>query len=44
MPITDSLKTQLTQLTAQRREHEKAVNAIKRNEIKIRKAPPCQHP
>jgi len=38
MSITESLKAQLTQLTAQRREHEKAVNTIKRNEIKVRKA------
>ena len=38
MSITESLKGQLIQLTAQRREHEKAANAIKRNEIKVRKA------
>jgi hypothetical protein len=38
MPITDSLKAQLATLVAQRREHEKAVNVIKRNEIKVRKA------
>jgi hypothetical protein len=38
MSITESLKGQLIQLTAQRREHEKAANAIRRNEVKIRKA------
>jgi hypothetical protein len=38
MSITESLKAQLTQLTVRRREHEKAVNTIKRNEIKVRKA------
>ena len=38
MPITDNLKAQLATLVAQRREHEKAVNVIKRNEIKVRKA------
>lgn len=38
MSLTDTLKSQLAQLTAQRREHEKAANTIKRNEIKVRKA------
>jgi hypothetical protein len=38
MNIIESLKAQLAQLTAQRREHEKAVNVIKRNEVKVRKA------
>jgi hypothetical protein len=38
MSITESLKDQLIQLTAQRREHEKAANAIRRNEVKIRRA------
>ena len=37
MNITESLKAQLAQLTAQRREHEKAVAGIKRNELKVRK-------
>ena len=38
MSITESLKAQLTALVAQRREHEKAVAGIKRNELKVRKA------
>jgi len=38
MSITESLKAQLKTLEAQRREHEKAANAIRRNEVKIRKA------
>jgi hypothetical protein len=38
MSIAESLKGQLDQLTAQRREHEKAANAIRRNEVKVRKA------
>jgi energy-converting hydrogenase Eha subunit H len=38
MSIIESLKTQLKSLEAQRREHEKAANAIRRNEVKIRKA------
>jgi len=37
MSITESLKGQLIQLTARRREHEKAANAIRRNEVKIRR-------
>ena len=38
MTITESLKAQLTQLTSQRREHEKAANATRRQEVKVRKA------
>ena len=38
MSIVESLKAQLKTLEAQRREHEKAANAIRRNEVKIRKA------
>lgn len=38
MSITESLKAQLKILEGQRREHEKAANAIRRNEVKIRKA------
>jgi hypothetical protein len=38
MSITESLKAQLKTLEGQRREHEKAANAIRRNEVKIRKA------
>lgn len=38
MSIIESLKAQLKTLEAQRREHEKAANAIRRNEVKIRKA------
>jgi hypothetical protein len=38
MSITESLKAQLKTLEAQRRQHEKAANAIRRNEVKIRKA------
>jgi hypothetical protein len=38
MSIIESLKAQLRSLEAQRREHEMAVNAIRRNEVKIRKA------
>jgi hypothetical protein len=37
MSITESLKAQLKTLEAQRHEHEKAANAIRRNEVKIRK-------
>lgn len=38
MSIVESLKVQLKTLEGQRREHEKAANAIRRNEVKIRKA------
>ena len=38
MSIIESLKAQLKTLEAQRREHEKAANAIRRNEVKVRKA------
>jgi energy-converting hydrogenase Eha subunit H len=38
MSIIESLKAQLKTLEVQRREHEKAANAIRRNEVKIRKA------
>ena len=38
MSLTETLKAQLAQLTAQRREHEKAIAGIKRNELKVRKA------
>ena len=41
MSIIESLKAQLKTLEAQRREHEKAANAIRRNEVKIRKALTC---
>lgn len=38
MSITESLKAQLKQLETQRRIHEKAAHAIRRDEVKIRKA------
>ncbi len=38
MSIIESLKAQLKTLEAQRRVHEKAANAIRRDEAKIRKA------
>lgn len=38
MSIVESLKAQLKTLEAQWREHEKAANAIRRNEVKVRKA------
>jgi energy-converting hydrogenase Eha subunit H len=38
MNIIESLKAQLKQLESQRREHEKAANIIRRNEVKVRKA------
>ena len=38
MFTVESLKALLKSLEAQRREHEKAANAIRRNEVKIRKA------
>lgn len=38
MSITESLKVQLAQLTNQRREHEKAANAIRKQEVKVRQA------
>jgi hypothetical protein len=36
--IIESLKAQLKTLEGQRRQHEKATNALRRNEVKIRKA------
>ena len=46
MSITESLKAQMAQLTAQRREHEKAVNVIKRNEDQVPQShcPACEPP
>lgn len=38
MSIIESLKAQLKTLEAQRRGHEKAANAIRRQEVKVRKA------
>jgi hypothetical protein len=38
MSIAESLKVQLKTMEAQRREHEKAANTIRRNEVTIRKA------
>jgi hypothetical protein len=38
MSITESLKAQLKTLEAQRRVHEKAAAALRRDEAKIRKA------
>ena len=38
MSITDTLKTQLKTLETQRRIHEKAAAALRRDEAKIRKA------
>ena len=38
MNIVETLKAQLKQLEGQRREHEKAANSIRRNEVNVRKA------
>ena len=36
--MNEALKNQLNTLVAQRREHEKAIGAIRRQEVKVRKA------
>ena len=38
MNIVETLKAQLKTLEGQRREHEKAANVIRRQEVKVRKA------